>query len=64
MEEEQLLRVIEDKTFSIPSPILIQPMALGRVTTAYGEHLFPEFPPLPSHQIGGFGGYFGPINEF
>lgn len=62
IEEEQLLRVIENLQFIVPEPILCQLRIFGRIQTLTREHLQPVFPSLPTERVAGFGGYYGPIN--
>lgn len=59
--ETELITVIEGKSFSIPAPLLKQLQLFGRTSSGYGEHLYPDFPPLPSSQIKERSGYFGEI---
>lgn len=62
LEEEQLLRLIEHTTFSVPDPIFYQLKIFGRIQTVTREHLRPTFPALPTQQVGGYGGYYGAIS--
>lgn len=61
--EEDIRQLIESLQLCVPEPIFLQLRALGNVVSPTGQHLYPEFPPLPVEQIGGFGGYYGELDE-
>lgn len=61
--EEDIFRLCESTTFSIPHPIYLYLQALGNIKcTATGQSLIPTFPTLPTTVIEGRGGYYGAIN--
>lgn len=62
-EEEQLMRILENISFSVPEPILSQLKIFGRIQTLTREHLRSQFPDLPTQRVGNFGGYFGNITS-
>lgn len=60
--EGSFYAAIKNETFVLPEPLLMQVKMFGRIKTLTGEDLYPSFPPLPSHRIGDFGGYYGPLD--
>lgn len=60
--ENQVLLLIEKLSFCVPEPLFLQLRVVGNLVTHTGQHLYPEFPPLPVEVTGAFGGYYGPIN--
>lgn len=54
-----LLTLVQTTTFVVPEPILLQLRQIGNVVSLTKQHLYPEFPPLPTSAIAGHGGYFG-----
>lgn len=58
-EEHDLLSLIQTSAFCVPDPLLLQLKELGNIVTSTGQHLYPEFPPLPTHAFENHGGYFG-----
>lgn len=61
--EDQLLTLTQTTPFVLPEPILLQVRQLGNAVSKAGQHLFPSFPPLPTHVIQGSGGYYGQLIE-
>lgn len=62
-EERELLLIAENSVFSVPEPLTNQLKILGATQTLTREHINPQFPSLPTEQVGGFGGYYGPLSE-
>lgn len=62
-EEHDVLLQLEQQSFAIPEPILLQIKALGSTQTMTREHLYPEFPSLPTQLSGAFGEYYGPLSD-
>ncbi|XP_018400806.1 PREDICTED: uncharacterized protein LOC108778191 [Cyphomyrmex costatus] len=62
-EERDLLLILQQFSFTIPEPILLQLQVFGSVQTRTGEHLYPWFPKLPTSQIGEYGGFYGPVTK-
>lgn len=58
-EEQDLLTILQTTSFCVPDPIALQLRTLGNLETVTGQHLIPEFPPLPTTTIQSIGGYFG-----
>lgn len=60
--ERELYLILEQLTFAVPAPILMQLKVLGRIQTTMREHLIPVFPELPTYAIAGHGGYYGVLS--
>lgn len=61
LEEQDLLTLVQHTPFVTPEPITLQLRQLGNVVSQTKQHLYPSFPTLPVHILGGVGGYYGPI---
>ncbi|KAJ8978102.1 hypothetical protein NQ317_018968 [Molorchus minor] len=61
VQEQETLELIQTSSFLLPEPILLQLRAIGNIVTSTKQHLYPEFSPLPSEVIAGFGGYYGQL---
>ncbi|KAG8234315.1 hypothetical protein J437_LFUL013055 [Ladona fulva] len=61
VEERDLLTLVQSTSFVLPEPLLLQMRALGNIVTQTKQHLYPMLPPLPTHVIGGHGGYYGTL---
>jgi len=48
-------------SLAYPEPIYLYIKALGKIVTKSGKHIKPEFPPMPTETVNGFGGYYGPL---
>lgn len=59
--EQDVLRAVQHTTFNVPEPLILQIRTIGNLITKTGQHLYPSAPPLPDQQIGGIGGFFGPL---
>lgn len=46
--EELLLRAISNETFNVPEPIRLYLSGIGNVISKTGQHIYPEFPTLPT----------------
>lgn len=62
-EENDLLTLVQTTAFVVPEPILLQLRQLGNVVSTTKQHLYPEFPELPTQQIADHGGYYGTLQE-
>nr|XP_012235009.1 PREDICTED: uncharacterized protein LOC105679520 [Linepithema humile] len=60
-EERETLLQLDQLTFAVPEPLLLQLKVFGTTQTMTREHLYPEFPPLPTGLSATFGGYYGPL---
>ena len=61
--EMQIYRMAEHFSFVIPQPIFMYLRNIGNITTPLGDHLIPEFPPLPTQVVDNVPGTLGNINE-
>lgn len=62
--EEKVLELCDTTTSCVPQPIHIYLQGLGAIKcSSTGQTIIPEFPPLPTEEVEGFGGYFGGIND-
>lgn len=61
VEENDLLTLIQTTAFVVVEPILLQLRQLGNVVSTTRQHLYPQFPPLPTGIIADHGGYYGPL---
>lgn len=59
--ERDVLILLENSSFNILEPIMLQLKALGRIETMTKEHLTPQFREYPTNVIGGFGGYYSAV---
>ncbi|MCP3668368.1 MAG: hypothetical protein GY696_38765, partial [Gammaproteobacteria bacterium] len=57
-EEQDLILLIQNTSFVVPEPILLQLRTFGNVQTKIKQHLIPEFPPLPVTVINNIAGFF------
>ncbi|XP_072399130.1 uncharacterized protein [Diabrotica undecimpunctata] len=60
-QEQDILTLTQTTVFSVPEPILLQLRQLGNIVTKTGQHLYPEFPPLPVELINQQPGYYGAL---
>lgn len=58
-QESDVLTLMQTQTFAAPEPLALQLRTIGNIETPNGQHLIPEFPPLPTEVISGFGGHYG-----
>lgn len=61
LPEKDILRLTKDIPFCVPEPVYLQLKQTGNIFTPLKQHLQPCFPPLPTHVLNGFGGYYGPL---
>lgn len=59
--ESSLLVLTQTTAFNIPEPVLLQIRQLGNVVSGTKQHLYPEFPPLPTNVLNNTGGYYGQV---
>lgn len=57
--ERIVLENIKHTSFVFPQPLLMQFQVLGNVLTPANQHLYPEFPPMPSSALSPQGRFYG-----
>lgn len=60
-EEQDLLTIIQPTTFVLPEPLLMAVRSLGNIVVDTDEHLYPEFPSLPTKTVSGQDGLYGSL---
>lgn len=61
LEENDLLTLVQTTAFVVSEPILLQLRQLGNVVSTTKQHMYPQFPPLPTEVIANHGGYYGEL---
>lgn len=59
--EDRVLQRFEDRKLSVPEPIFLALKAVGKVVTATGDTLVPEFPELPTQVTATYHGSLGVV---
>lgn len=60
-DESDIITILQTQIFAVPEPISIQLHSLGNIETMSGQHLYPEFPPIPTAVISGQPGFYGTL---
>lgn len=61
-EEDWLLDVIRNREYTLLGPISVYLRGIGNIVTLTGQHLYPDFPALPTSTVGGKTGFYGAIS--
>lgn len=60
--EDRVLQSFEERQLSVPEPIFLALKAIGKVTTATGDNLVPDFPELPTQVTATYPGSLGVVS--